>query len=429
MRLFYRKITVEGKENIPQKGPVIFAPNHQNALMDPLAVLYASRRQTIFLARADIFKVPLLRNLFYWLKIIPVYRIRDGKENLGNNEASFNVAVEVLENNRSVGIFPEAAHTNLRSILPLRKGVPRLAFLAEENNDFNLGINVVPAGIYFDDYEHMRSVLHVRFGRPILVKQFEEDYKQKPQKAMLLLRDAMAEELSELALDIRAKEYYDAFYIATEMYAEPLIKARQKTRVRQVQRFAMQKEMVAALESKLAHEPEYMLGFREKVLGFLKLVKTKSLKWEFLKLPMPGLLRVLFDLLLLLLSFPVFLYGLINNILFYGSVKLLVKKIKDHQFHSSIKFVWGLAISPLFYLLQTILVYFLTGNLFWSMAYFVLLPITGFAARIWVGKFRKTWQHCKLFYIKWSNRSVFKEIEGNWQAVFYELQQMLNQKG
>jgi 1-acyl-sn-glycerol-3-phosphate acyltransferase len=130
MRLFYRKIVVEGKENIPAKGPIIFAPNHQNALMDPLAVHYGAGLQTIFLARADIFKIPVLRNLFYWLKIIPVYRMRDGKENLGNNDASFNVAVEVLENGRSVGIFPEAAHSNQRRLLPhAQRRVPRMAFL------------------------------------------------------------------------------------------------------------------------------------------------------------------------------------------------------------------------------------------------------------------------------------------------------------
>ena len=41
-RLFYRRLTVIGYEKIPPNTPLIFAPNHQNALMDALAVLFAS---------------------------------------------------------------------------------------------------------------------------------------------------------------------------------------------------------------------------------------------------------------------------------------------------------------------------------------------------------------------------------------------------
>lgn len=421
MRLFYRKITVEGKENIPPKGPIIFAPNHQNALMDPLAILYAARRQTVFLARADIFKIPILRNLFFWLKIIPIFRIRDGKENLGNNEASFNVAVEVLENNRSVCIFPEAAHTNQRSLLPLKKGVPRLAFLAEEKNNFKLGVKVIPVGIYFDDYEHMRSSLHVRFGQPLDVGRFEDAYEKNPQRAMHVFRNNLTEKLSDIALDIKVKEYYDVFYTVSEIFAEPLEKEAHRILSGQVQRFAWQKKMVAALEAKLSEDPDFMSQFRSKVLLFLRLLKTNKIKWEFLKLPVPVFSRLWLDGFLLLITLPVFIYGLVNNILFYGSVKMLVQKIKDHQFHSSIKFVWGLAASPLFYLLQSVLFFALSGNLPLSLAYLVSLPFSGFLARIWIAKFRKTWQYGRLYFLKRANGSAFKQLESAWFSIFDDL--------
>src|SRR6056297_2470985 len=132
--LFYRKIVVEGKENIPKTGPVIYAPNHQNALMDPLAVLFTARQQVVFMARADIFHIPLLPGFFRWLKILPVYRIRDGKENLSNNEDSFDAAIKVLENKRQLSLFPEAAHSNKRHLLSYKKGIPRIVFQAEEKH-------------------------------------------------------------------------------------------------------------------------------------------------------------------------------------------------------------------------------------------------------------------------------------------------------
>jgi len=425
MRLFYRKIVVEGRENIPAKGPIIFAPNHQNALMDPLAIHYGARLQTIFLARADIFKIPVLRNLFFWLKIIPVYRMRDGKENLSNNDASFNVAVEVLEKGRSVGIFPEAAHSNQRRLLPLRKGVPRMAFLAEENNNFKLGVQVMPAGIYFSDYENMRSVLHIRFGKPIPVKDFEDPYRENPQKAMLKLRDAIGEQLKGLSLNIRNQEYYDAFYCAAEIFADPLLAARGEKKINQQKKFEVQKEMISALEGALASNPEEMADFRGKMLHLLHLLKKLGLKWAFFRLPPKSFFSAFGSIALLFLSLPVFLYGLVNNILFYGSVIPLLKKIKDRQFHSSVKFVWGLAISPFFYLIQAAVVYAIWGSWLWSLAYLVSLPVTGFAARVYVEKVRKTWQNVRLWRLRSFRQVDYKKISLGYGQLLADLSDLM----
>ena len=52
---YYGKVEINGKENIPRGEPVIFAPNHQNALMDALIVLFSAPQDVVFLARADIF--------------------------------------------------------------------------------------------------------------------------------------------------------------------------------------------------------------------------------------------------------------------------------------------------------------------------------------------------------------------------------------
>ena len=41
---FYGEYIVNGKENIPEDGPVIYAANHLNALMDPLAVISLAAR-------------------------------------------------------------------------------------------------------------------------------------------------------------------------------------------------------------------------------------------------------------------------------------------------------------------------------------------------------------------------------------------------
>ena len=83
--IFYRKISVIGKKNLPKDTPLFFAPNHQNALMDALIILCSIKEQPVFIARADIFKNKTIARILIAMKILPAYRIRDGKENLKKN--------------------------------------------------------------------------------------------------------------------------------------------------------------------------------------------------------------------------------------------------------------------------------------------------------------------------------------------------------
>ncbi|MBQ5481916.1 MAG: 1-acyl-sn-glycerol-3-phosphate acyltransferase, partial [Bacteroidales bacterium] len=82
----YKKLRYEGTEKIPRDGAVIYAPNHCDALMDPLSVLAMNREQMVFVARADIFKKPVIRKILTFFKIMPINRVRDGFRSVLNTE-------------------------------------------------------------------------------------------------------------------------------------------------------------------------------------------------------------------------------------------------------------------------------------------------------------------------------------------------------
>jgi len=150
--LIYNKVIVTGLEKIPKNKPIIFAPNHQNALSDPMAILLNTRFQPVWLARADIFKNKTAAAILKFLKIMPVYRMRDGKENLTKNDETFSDSVKVLENNFALGLFPEAAHSGKRQMLTHKKAVSRIVFMAIEKAQNNIDIQIVPTGIYYSSY-------------------------------------------------------------------------------------------------------------------------------------------------------------------------------------------------------------------------------------------------------------------------------------
>ena len=77
INLFYNSISVENQDRIPKKGPVIFAANHPNTMIDPLIVAASCGRRVSFLARSTLFFNSFISWLLTTLGIIPVYRKND----------------------------------------------------------------------------------------------------------------------------------------------------------------------------------------------------------------------------------------------------------------------------------------------------------------------------------------------------------------
>src|SRR5689334_738847 len=89
LTIFYRKRTYSGFENIPATGPVILACNHPNSFLDAMIVGAYLERETHFLARSDVFNSPLKLWILSQFKLMPIYRLQEGAENLDKNKETF----------------------------------------------------------------------------------------------------------------------------------------------------------------------------------------------------------------------------------------------------------------------------------------------------------------------------------------------------
>jgi len=125
-----------------------------------MAPLLTCRRDPVFLARADVFANKFLAGILRLLKILPVYRIRDGVGELAKNEAIFQETMEVLRRGKCpVCIMPEGNHGTKRKLRQLVKGIFRVAFQAQEAFGEQPGVVIVPVGIDYSNYYTFRSKL------------------------------------------------------------------------------------------------------------------------------------------------------------------------------------------------------------------------------------------------------------------------------
>ena len=176
---YFRKIDIYGFENIPKKGGVLFSPNHQSAFLDPIVVGCSISMPVTSLTRSDVFGGPL-----QWfmdaLKMLPVYRIRNGYSNLKKNEAIFESCRKLLSNNQYIMMFSEASHHDEFFLQTLSKGSSRLAYEAQEKSENP--IYIVPVGINYGHHRNPFCDLHLIFGEAILVKPFTKVSGKKPEQ-------------------------------------------------------------------------------------------------------------------------------------------------------------------------------------------------------------------------------------------------------
>jgi 1-acyl-sn-glycerol-3-phosphate acyltransferase len=203
---FTKTIKVTGKKNIPKKGAILFAINHPNALLDPLLVTSNNPRENHYLVRADVFKKPLIKKALESLNLMPIYRIRDGIQQLSNNDQIFEKCFTILKNKETLFIFPQGGHSRDRNIKPLSKGFTRIVFGALEKYP-DLDIAVIPVGLTYQNSSTFPCKVAVNYGDVIDTRSiFNTNIKAK---AINTLKEEVSNQLKKLSVHITDDENYE----------------------------------------------------------------------------------------------------------------------------------------------------------------------------------------------------------------------------
>jgi 1-acyl-sn-glycerol-3-phosphate acyltransferase len=389
-RIFYKKIYVHNLQNLPSNKPFILAPNHQNALMDALAFVCNTPFQVVFLARADIFKGKLLIHFLNYLNIMPIYRIRDGIDNVRRNDEVFDKTLQVFRNKYNpICIFPEGNHGDKRRLRQLVKGIFRMAFLAQEDYKDQCGIKIVPVGLDFGHYTNFRTTIFINFGNPIEVSEYYSQYEDDKVKAMNDLRDRLASEIRNLMIDIQNERYYDSYMRLRSIYNSRMRELMNIEGNSLLDRFLADKKMIEIIDLQLAEDETPITSLDKLVKNYDHELRRINIRdWIVEK----GRFNYLFEglkVLLMIISFPVYLIGLVNNYIPYTIPSWYVRNVKDKQFHSSVKYVMGMIVFPLYYALVSVLAALMIPGAIFSWLYIIFIPISGIFAYhyyIWIKK-------------------------------------------
>ena len=353
--LSYRKFQVTGLENIPKDGAVILVPNHSNALMDAMVTLRTRKEPTVFGARADLFETPLVAKFLTFLKILPMIRKRDGVRNVIKNLDIQEDIITVLEDGVPFCMFAEGTHRAKHSLLPINKGVFRIAVAAMQR--FGKPVYVVPAGIDYSDYFRYSGTALIQFGEPVDVKGY---IAARPEAGDAELFRGMTvllqNRISDLFTYIQDNEEYDGVWAYTKLATVG------RRRGALTERLAVNRQAIASVQ------PADAPGRAEKLSAALDLdKKLHDAGISVLSLGNGGLGRFLLKTLLLMAWLPFQLFCGVWSILQIAPAEYMIKAgiIKDDAFYNSFRYGLYSLVFPLTVILWTLLGTFVFHCGFW----------------------------------------------------------------
>jgi len=396
---YFRSVYVQGKENIPATGPVIFAPNHPSAFMDPILLATEVNRQIYFLARGDVFKKKWLAAVFRVLHMIPVFRQSEG--DTSKNSEVFSQCFAHLEKSGTLMIFPEGISKTERKLRPIKTGTARIALGAEAENDFNLGVTIIPIGINYSNPHHFQGDVFVKFGKPISVAEYAAEYKNEPRQTVEKLTERLRQELEQLIVIIEDEQLGRLISNIERMYRSKLRQTEDPNQKAPAD-FYLSKDIVRAVEYHLKKDPARLRDFETRLDTYLASlhrlgIRDTQVRASQLPINFKG------SLALFVFGFPLFLYGFVFNYIPYRLPGEVVKRIKmDDDFVGSVQLAGGMLVFSITYLVQGLLVAPLIGT-WWALAFVASLYPAGVFAVAYLTKyyrFRGTLKYLHLFIRK-----------------------------
>ncbi|PTM58659.1 lysophospholipid acyltransferase family protein [Desmospora activa] len=154
---FFFRWEVIGKEKVPATGPVVLCCNHIDNL-DPPLVGASLHRQVYFMAKEELFRIPVLSWLLHRFGAFPISRGKSDRQAL-------KTSLELLKQGKLLGVFPEGTRSKTGDLGEAHTGAAFIALRGEAV--------VVPAAI-IGPYRPFRK-LRIRFGDPIDLSVYRQD--------------------------------------------------------------------------------------------------------------------------------------------------------------------------------------------------------------------------------------------------------------
>jgi glycerol-3-phosphate O-acyltransferase / dihydroxyacetone phosphate acyltransferase len=207
LRVFYRLEQKGGP--LAETGPLLLVANHPNSLIDPALLIAISPRPLTFLAKAPLFRLPLLGALLRALGALPIQRRQDGPPDAKGNAAALEAGARALGAGRALAMFPEGKSHSGPHLADFKTGAARMVLAS------GAVVKLVPVGLTYAQKGRFRSPVHIEVGAPLAVP----PEKEPSPVEVRALTARISESLRAVTLELGAWEDLPLIATAEALYA------------------------------------------------------------------------------------------------------------------------------------------------------------------------------------------------------------------
>ena len=378
-QIYYKKTYQVHTEAIPADGtPCLIVSNHQNCMNDPLGLVISFLdRKLHVITRADVFQVsPIADKFLRAIGLLPAFRLDyEGEGALSKNAETFRASEQALIDGKTVLMYPEAGHQDKHWLGTFSFGYTKMAFEAAELGNFEKEVFILPACNHYSHYFGMRNRMLVKFGTPISIQPYYELYKTKPRTAQREVNKLVREQISNLMLDIRDLDNYDAIDFIRTTYGVDYAKKRGVNPDDLPNRLLSDKDLVAKLAEAKETDDAGVNVLYQDARDLKQGIETLGITDGHLKESVNPI-TLGFKLLLLLMLLPLWIFSWWPSMLVYWIPMSIFKaKMKDPMFEGTLLFgSAALFTLPLFSVI-TLLVVGLNSGWISALIYVALFPL------------------------------------------------------
>ncbi len=371
LNIYYRKVVFINRSNLTATGPLMIVSNHPNTGLDPLFALMYARETTFLLVNYSLFKNPIAGAILRTLFCIPIQRIQDvGIGEMPKNADAFRACDEHLQSGQSIYVAPEGTSYAERHIRECKTGTARIVFSAEAKNNFALDLRILPVGITYYDAMTFQTDVVIEIGAPFSADNYASAYTESPRQAVQDLTQDIENQFISLTVNCNSAGE-DNFLKKLETILSndtPLDTEAHHWR---------SKKLIAKIHDWQTQDALGFDQFKNNVETYfttLDRVKLKDASAKTTNAPL--------SILGILVALPAFVIGFLGNIIPAWLSNRMISLAKvDVSYDSTIRFCAGLVFFPLFWWLQSeVLFYGKDLNFFETLAYIIVLIGTGLLA-------------------------------------------------
>lgn len=401
LRTFYRRIDCVGREKLPREAPLLIVANHYNSLVDPLVLQVALPRWVTFGAAEFLFH-GLLGWFMHRLGMIPIYRASD-RHDPQQNLKSFRKAFELFGQGGVMALFPEGVSHNSPHVLKIKSGAARIFFGAEEHHGGRLGLRIVPVGLVYEHKDRLQGRVTVVIGDPIATDDLLALAAEAPQKATRQLTARIQAALEAVTFSQETWRDYRFIDRAVQFYlsARDEIRPGERVDLSPEQTVAVRRGMREAFLALRRRDPARLSPLRGTLNSYMHTLEVLGISDRHVREDFTPARVGRFaarTLELMVIGWPLALWGIVNNLPSYLAVRCAVTKIyrprRDRR--STFKVFQGTLITLAVSLVQSGLVTWglvaLGWAWWWGLVYFVFLAPSAWYALSFLHRRRQALQ-------------------------------------